>query len=94
MSVEGEHDEWIDALRVLPGVVEVLLEDDHIVAVVATRERGQQVRASADDLGVPRNALRIRVMRHWLYPYPGDSEMNEQLLRQQMSEWDKEDEDL
>ncbi len=70
------------------------MEGDHIVAVVATRERGQQARALADDLEVPRDALRIRVMRHWIYPYPDDSEVNEKLLWQQMSEWDKEDEDL
>jgi hypothetical protein len=82
------------ALERLPAVIEVHPMDDHLIAMVQTREQGREVRSTAHDLGIPEEALRIRLMRYWLEPYPGDPEKNEELLKQQMVEWEREDTEL
>jgi hypothetical protein len=85
---------WKALLERLPGVIEVNTVDDHLIAMVQTGEHGREVRSAANDLGIPEGALRIRLLRYWLEPYPGEPVINEELLKQQITEWEREDQDL
>lgn len=94
MSEGMDQKKWKALLERLPGVIEVNTVDGHLNAVVQTREHGREVRSAAHALGIPEEALRIRLLRYWLEPYPGEPVINKKLLKQQMAEWEREDQDL
>lgn len=66
MSEGGDPKKSKALLERLPGVIEVNTVDDHLIALVQTREDGREVRSAAHDLGIPEGTLRIRLLRYWL----------------------------